>query len=501
MRGKEALIIDGPAKREVWLGLDLGTQSVRAIAVSDTGAVLGQGSHPVTSQRNGSRHEQQPEEWWQAVIAACHQAIRGMPANAIRGIAVDSTSGTILLADHRGNPITPALMYDDTRAAAEIERVNTVGADMWSTLGYRMQPSWALPKLLWLLHEYPQLPSGTKLLHQGDFINWRLTGHEAPTDTSTALKTGCDLLHDSWPRDIFAQLGVPEDILPAVVRSGTRIGEVGTEAANETGIPQGTPVIAGMTDGCAAQIGAGALSVGSWNSVLGTTLVLKGVTRELLHDPAGIIYSHRSPDGTWLPGGASSTGAGALASYFPGRSLAELNERAAEREPASVVVYPLISRGERFPFTAPEAEGFVLGTPGDEIDFYAGLLQGIAFIERLCFDYLDMLGAPTSGDIRLTGGGTRSRYWNQLRADVLGRTVSIPENAEAVLGMAILAASAGYQVADVANRMVHISEKIDPRPGQHERFGEPYIRLVNELERRGWIAADVATHARRRAER
>ncbi|MGA9389567.1 MAG: FGGY-family carbohydrate kinase, partial [Candidatus Sulfotelmatobacter sp.] len=215
-------------------------------------------------------------------------------------------------------------------------------------------------------------------------------------------------------------------------------------------------------------------------------------------DPAGVIYSHRSPDGNWLPGGASSTGAGILTKQFPGRDLDALSTQAAEREPAHVIAYPLVSRGERFPFTAPEAEGFILGEPSDEIDLYAALLQGVAFIERLCFDYLDMLGAPMSGELRLTGGAARNRYWCQLRADILGRPVQLPENAEAALGMAILAASVGRRVSDVAKQMVRIREVIDPRPDRSARFHEPYLRLVKELARRDWVQAPLVEHARNR---
>jgi D-ribulokinase len=146
-----------------------------------------------------------------------------------------------------------------------------------------------------------------------------------------------------------------------------------------------------------------------------------------------------------------------------------------------VVTYPLHGRGERFPFIAPEAEGFTLGQPADEIDQYAALLQGVAFIERLCFDYLEMLGAPVGGPFVLSGGGAKSRYWCQLRADVLGSPVTLPENAEAALGMAILAAAAGHKVADVVGAMVRIREVIDPRPDRAGRFRESYLRLVDEL--------------------
>jgi sugar (pentulose or hexulose) kinase len=214
---------------------------------------------------------------------------------------------------------------------------------------------------------------------------------------------------------------------------------------------------------------------------------------------AGVVYSHRSPDGNWLPGGASASGAGVLTRKFPGLDLDALSAQAAEREPASILAYPLVSQGERFPFTAPDAQGFVIGEPADEVDLYAALLQGVGFIERLCFDYLDLLGAPAGGDLCFTGGAARSRYWCQLRADILGRSVRLTENAEPALGMAVLAASVGRRVSDVAKEMVHIREVIDPRLDRLARFREPYIWLVREFARRGWIQSALLEHAVRRA--
>src|SRR5690606_17922975 len=109
-------------------------------------------------------------------------------------------------------------------------------------------------------------------------------------------------------------------------------------------------------------------------------------------------------------------------------------------EPSSAVAYPLVSPGERFPFLAPEAEGFMLGVPRDEGDRHAALLQGVALVERLALAYLRRLGAAVEGPVTFTGGAARSAYWCQLRADVLGRPARIPEHADAALGMAVLAA-------------------------------------------------------------
>lgn len=486
---------------DIWLGLDLGTQSARALAVSPDGEVLAAASRPLTSRRNGPRHEQDPDHWWDALTAACRSTTAQVPADSIRATALCGTSGTILLLDERGDPLTNGVMYDDSRAAEETERVNEAGFDLWAALGYsRMQPSWALPKLVRLLREHGEL-RGARLAHQPDFITRRLTGDAVPADSSHALKTGYDVVNEAWPHDIFARLGIPSEVLPDVVRAGTELGSVCEQATDATGIPTGTPLVAGMTDGCAAQLGAGALTIGSWNSVLGTTLVVKGVSRELIRDPTGVVYSHRSPDDGWLPGGASSVGAGVLTARYKDRDLEALNRQAAEREPATVIAYPLVSRGERFPFMAPDAEGFIIGSPADETDHYAALLQGVAYVERLIFDYLDLLDAPTDGDLTLTGGATRSRYWCQLRADILDRTVRLPRNAEAALGMAVLAAASasGRPLAHVAAEMVQIREEIHPRADHALRFREPYARFVDELQARGWLDTTVAEHARRRA--
>ncbi|MGW5399135.1 FGGY-family carbohydrate kinase [Streptomyces sp. NPDC003952] len=489
----------------VWLGLDLGTQSARCVAVDATGEVLAAASRPLTSHREGTHHEQDPELWWSALAAACREALADIDPRRVRGLAIDATSGTVLLADADGTPLTPGLMYDDGRAAAQAERVNAVGGQVWEELGYRsMQPSWALPKLLWLVeHPTPALSragEGLRLLHQPDLITWRLAGHQVPADASHALKTGYHLVEERWPDRELDELGVAAGLLPDVVRPGTVLGAVCAAAAEATGIPEGTAIVAGMTDGCAAQIGAGALTTGAWNSVLGTTLVFKGTSPHLVRDPDGVVYCHRGPGDTWLPGGASSSGAGVISREFPGADLDDLTRRAAAA-PTTAVAYPLVSTGgERFPFRAPGAEPFVLGEPADEAERFHAHLLGVACVERLCFDYLDLLGAPVDGPLTLTGGGAKNPYWNRLRADVLGRPVHVPAQAEGAVGMAVLAAtSSGIGVQEAAAQLVRAGERIEPDPARTAHWTPVYLGLLDELVRRGWLRQAVADHARERS--
>jgi len=470
-----------------WIGLDVGTQSVRAMVVAADGRVVGRGAVALRSSRAGARHEQDPRSWWPAVAAASREALRDVAPESVRGVATCATSGTILLVDRDGVPLTPGVMYDDARAQAHDARRPRQAGDAADAA-----PAPAVRKLHWMLDAWPERPPGARLAQQADVVTRALVGRDVPSDSSHALKSGYDLEREAWPK-----AGVPDDLLPAVVRSGSLLGEVCVAAAQASGIPAGTPVIAGMTDGCAAQLAAGALREGDWNSVLGTTLVLKGYSATIVRDPAGVLYCHRAPDGGWLPGGASSTGAGVLSAKFGGRDLDALGRRAAAFERTSVLAYPLVSAGERFPFAAADAEAFVLGEPRDEAELFAAILFGVAFVERLCFDAVDLLGAPTGGQLTLTGGATASRYWCQLRADVLGRAVRLVEEPEAAFGMALLAASAQRGIAAAAADMVRTREVIEPRCGA--AFAERFVRLVDELERRGWLGAPLAAHARARA--
>lgn len=467
------------------VGIDVGTQGVRAVVVDSGGAILGSGACPLRAdQRNGPRHEQDPGEWWTALGVATSSAMADLGDRPVGGVAVDSTSGTILVEGADLRPRTAGLMYDDSRAADQAERAAAAGASVWAAFGVTLQRSWALPRALWLV-ENGFVSAGDRIVHQGDHLVSQLTGTATATDSSQALKTGLDLLTLQWPTAVFDQLGLDPDLLPAAVLPGTVLGVVNAAAAAATGIPAGTPVKAGMTDGCAAQIASGALAPGRWSTALGTTMVFKGATAEPLLDPSGAVYGHRSPDGGWLPGGASSVGAGIISRDFAGADLPELTRQAQRFEPAGGVTYPLAGSGERFPFVAPQAAGFSVDVPpGAE---FAAVLQSIAFVEKLAYAKLADLGAPIDGPISFSGGATANDYWNQLRADVLGRPAVVPVSAQAAVGMAILAAAEPGQVAETAARMVRIDRTYEPDLQRGHRFDDAYERFVAALAERGWL--------------
>lgn len=482
------------------IGVDVGTQGARALALSEDGAVLAQTQLPfATSSATdlpAGWHEQDPRDWW-AAVADCLRSVTqalGPRAAKISGLAISGTSGTVCALDADGESLLPAIMYDDTRAQADVADTARAIAALEAALGYRVNASFGLPKLVWLARNRPQVMARARYLaHAGDFLAGRLTGEYGVTDETQALKTGYNLLQRRWPDAIEQSLGVPLAKLPRVVRAGALIGRVTASAADATGLPVGTHVFAGVTDGCAGQFAAGAAAPGQWVSTLGTTLVIKGVTEAPIANPEGRVYSHRHPDGYWLPGAASNVGGAALARHFPQRDLAALDHAAAAVAPSGLLIYPLVGRGERFPFVRPDATGFLLGDGADEARLYAGYLEGIAYTERLAYDVLASLGAESGDSIATCGGGVRSAIWLQLRADILERELIVTEYPEPAYGAALVAAAAsmGARLSDVTRAMARVRLRVAPRPDQSGRYADLYQRFLEACRERGWLGAAV----------
>jgi sugar (pentulose or hexulose) kinase len=471
------------------IGIDVATAGVRALAVRD-GVVLATAAAPLPAPVRDERghSEQDARSWWPATEAVLREVTGQLPGRGaeVAAVAVAATSGTIVGVDARGEPVGPALMYDDRRGADHNAKAAELGADRWRALGSGVSPTAALGRIAWLA-EHTAVQG---IRHTPDLIAAELTGGPVAADWSHALKSGYDPRTGEWPGEVFDALGVPAAFLPGVVAPTTVLGHVRTPVA---GLPTGCAVVAGMTDGCAGQLAAGAVVPGRFVGILGTTYVLKGVTRELVPDPTGVLYSHRHPDGWWLPGGASNTGGEAVAGV-PG--LPGLDRAAADRGPATIVAYPLRRAGERFPFACAEAGSFVLGEPADEIELHRARLEGVAFVERLALDHLRRLGIPVSGPLLAAGGGSRSPLWTRIRATVTGLGLRVAGTAETGYGAALLAAGGilpGGLTA--AHSEGPGGTLVEPDPGEQEALERSYRRFCVALRERGWIDEELLRQA------
>jgi sugar (pentulose or hexulose) kinase len=419
------------------LGIDIGTSGVRACAVDGGGNTAGVAAVDMEPPRQvGPIVEQDPAVWWEATVAAIGTVGRAIDLSRVRRLAVDGTSGTLLLIDAHGRPCSPGLMYNDARSAAEANRVRVVAPPESGAHG----ASSALAKLLHLTSH--GVPVGVcHAVHQADWIAGRLAGRFGFSDENNALKLGYDPVARAWP-DWFGELELPHRLLPAVLVPGALVGRIDPDQAAALGLPADTEIRAGTTDGVAAFIATRAAASGDAVTSLGSTLVLKLLSDRPVFAAGQGIYSHRLGD-RWLAGGASNSGGAALLAHFTAEQMAALTPRLDPDCPTGLAYYPLPAPGERFPIADPTLQPCVSPRPPEDATFFQGLLEGIAAIEAMGYQRLAALGASRLKRVITIGGGARNDAWTAIRARRLGVPVTVAEQTEAAFGTALLALNGG----------------------------------------------------------
>ena len=476
----------------LFMGIDVGTQGVRCVVCDGRGEIAAARSVPFGRLNIAAEpgwYEQSPGDWARAAeeaIAACLDALRaaGIHSDAIRALSVDGTSGTILALDRSGEPLTQGIMYNDPRASEQVPPVRRALSGQEARLGYRFGSSYSLPRILWIRARQPEIFERAALfVHQADYISGLLSGDFAVSDYSNALKTGYDLIENRWPEAFEAALGIAPDRLPRVARPGEPCGRAVGPMARRLGLSPDTLITGGSTDGYASALAAGAVREGSWASIIGTTFVLKGVTRDLVIDPTGACYSHKLPSGEWLLGGAGNIGGRALNACANGADFAALDAASEALIPTGARCYPLTGRGERFPFVDPAFEAFYVGDIlGGRL--YPAIMEGVGFAERLAFERVEALGCAVGDEICATGGACRSPLWLRIRASILNRRLKVPAVVDAAMGSALLAASCeAGSLADAADAMIRYDRIVDPDPALAARYGELYGQFRLDLKK------------------
>lgn len=464
-----------------FIGIDVGTQGARVVLMNDTGDLLGSREE----QFSLSREEQSPDTWWDACLRCLQQLAADSDLSAVKAVSVTSTSGTIIPMGKDLQPLHNAIMYSDGRQVQE-GNICKATAVLYHNHGYTaFNTSSGLPKMLWFLNNFPEkVPQLYKFIHAADFIIGKLCGRFDITDYTNALKSGYDVEQQCWPAYITERLPLKQEWLQEVVPSGTPAGKI----RNIPGLSNEVIVVAGMTDGCASQIASGAVNPGDWNTTIGTTLVVKGVTTRQIKDPEGRLYCHRHPEGYWMPGGASNTGADWVTKHFSG-DLAALNEAAAAIIPTSHLSWPLMQQGERFPFIAPQARGFEPEGLTAAERFAAGM-EGVAYIERYAYAVIEQLSGEKVKAIYTAGGASNSAVWLQIRSNVLNLPLYKMKHVTGATGAAILAASKTHfsSIMEAAAAMTQIERKVKPAPAIMAMYENNYIKFIQALKEKGYIS-------------
>jgi D-ribulokinase len=409
-----------------YLGIDFGTSGARAMVIDDEACILLEVRYPWETSVVPDL-----AATWQMALLTLLEYIPGELRKEIKAIAINGTSSTVLLVDGNGQPVAAPLLYNDGRGAVVLEQLSKIAPPQHTVLSATS----SLAKLLWM-SQLPTFSQARYFLHQADWLAFLLHGNLGISDYHNALKLGYDVVQLQYPEWLL-QLNIPIQ-LPKVLPPGTPIAELRPEIASNFGFSPDCVVCAGTTDSIAAFLASGAKSPGKAVTSLGSTLVVKLLSRTRVEDARYGIYSHRLGD-LWLTGGASNTGGVVLRQFFTDAELDSLSREIDSSKTSPWDYYPLLQPGDRFPINDPNLPPRLSPRPDNPVEFLHGLLEGIARIEAQGYLLLQQLGTDKLTHVYTAGGGAANKTWTAIRRRNLKVPVKASAQTEAAYGTALLA--------------------------------------------------------------
>jgi len=408
------------------LGIDFGTSGVRAIALD--------GATQIHALIKTSYDISDCDSW----RSALWHILETLPLDiklAIRAIAIDGTSSTVLAVSDQGQPLTQPVLYNfscDRTIQEQLPRFVPEDSPARSSTS-------SLGKLLFLQKQIDKT-CRAYFLHQADWLAYLLHGKLGISDYHNALKLGYDIVNLRYP-DWFPNtwLRPPEVLSPSQI-----IGNLSPAVAYEFHLSSDCLVCAGTTDStaaCIASLGTLANPATTGMTALGSTLVIKAVSPVPIFQAEYGIYSHRwqwQGATHYLAGGASNTGGAVLKQFFADEQLQTLSQQIDPTKSSPLRYYPLCRAGERFPISDPNLQPKLEPRPADPVAFLHGLLESMARIEKQGYDLLNQLGCPQPEQIITTGGGANNWVWQAIRQRVIGLPVRPADFTEAAYGTALM---------------------------------------------------------------
>jgi len=463
------------------VGIDVGTQSLKAVVTSDDLVVRGEGSvayQPVYPRPGWA--EQDPRLWEDALGPAIAVALdeARCDAGAVRGIGIAGQLDGCVAVDAAGRALGPALPWLDRRA--EAETAGLPAAHVRAHTGVVLDPTHMAAKIRWMKRR------GVRAVrfHQPvSYLVARLTGEHVFDHALASTTMLYRLAERTWDAGLLEMFGIGAEELPRIAEAEACAGPLGAGGAVLTGLREGTPVAVGTGDDFANPLGAGLTAPGRVAVTLGTAEVVGALHERPLVDPGALVETHGYPGGLWFIENPGWLSGGALSWFVDTWGLADvaaLDRLAAAAPPGSggVVFLPALS-GAMTPEWVAGARGCFYGlTPAHGTAHMArAVLEGCAFAMRDVVERLDALGVD-AGALLFIGGGARSRLWTQMRADLTGLPGTVPRRtATSPLGAAVLGAVAGgvaRSLADAAALVGGGGLRVEPDPAVRGAYDDAY---------------------------
>ncbi|EMQ2846601.1 xylulokinase [Proteus mirabilis] len=449
----------------MYLGLDLGTSSVKAIIMNEQGDVVASHSIPLTLSRPHPQwSEQDPQAWWQATDEAIKQLSRTQPMEQIQAIGLSGQMHGVVLLDAQQNILRPAILWNDGRSVKQCLRLAKQYPQFKEITGNLVMPGFTAPKLQWVAENEAEIFCQiAHVLLPKDFLRWKMSGNFASDMSDAAGTLWLDMQKRDWSDELLAATGLSRCQMPTLFEGNQITGYLLPEIAKKWQMKQ-VPIIAGGGDNAAGAIGVGVYQPGQGMLSLGTSGVYFVVSEKFLQNSDNAVHSfcHALPQ-TWHLMSVILSAASCLDWVCQLTGISDVGAMFKEVEQhahsdSSLLFLPYLS-GERTPYNNADAKGVFWGLTHQHqrADLCRAVLEGVSFALRQGIEVADKAGQHAD-NITLIGGGARSEYWRQLLADITGKTLDYRQGGD--VGPALGAA----RLAQLAINPAHLSQIILSQP-------------------------------------
>jgi len=478
----------------IMIGVDIGSGSFKTTAVNNNGEIIDSASSELTTKYPYQGwSEQNPEEWYSALCETLKKIFsrNNIKKRQIASICIDSTPHTAVLLGKENNILRPSILWTDQRSKNEVDWLNENYYERIFSIAYnKASPTWTLPQLLWIKNNEPKtFENIDKVLIAKDYLRYRLCDQVA-IDYIDAMGT---LLFDAenkiWSDEICGFIGLPPSTLPEIVYPKDVVGYLNKTAAEDTGLPDGLPIVAGTTDTAIEALGSGAIYPGQGVVKLATAGNANVVSARAHPHEHLFNYYHVVPGRWYILTGTNSCASAHkwLKDQFFRLEMKQsktseetfliMDDLAKTIQPGcdGLIFHPYLL-GERSPYYDPYLRADFLGITmrHNYSHFVRAVYEGIAYSIRDCFSLLTNEGL-TIEEVRIIGGGAKSDLWRQIIADVLGLEVIMPKITDAAFGAAILGGvGVGIFPDEVSavKKCVKVIGSNKPKKGNHQKYSK-----------------------------
>ncbi len=474
-----------------YIGVDLGTSSVKLLLVDAGGRILNTVSreYPLCFPHPGWS-EQAPEDWLRETLDGIPELLRGFDAASVRGIGAGGQMHGLVVLDSEDRVIRPAILWNDGRTAEETDWLNNeIGKKRLSELTANIAfAGFTAPKLLWLRkHEPENFKRIAKIMLPKDYINYMFTGVHCTDVSDASGMLLFDVEHCCWSKEMLEICGIREDQMAKIFRSADPVGTLKPEIAAKLGLGEDVVVCAGAGDNAAAAVGTGTVGDGRCNVSIGTSGTVFISSETFGVDPNNALHSFAHADGKYHLMGCMLSAASCNKWWMDG--ILGTGDYAAEQSGITrdmmgrnhVYFLPYLM-GERSPHNDPAARGTFTGMTMDtsRTDMTLAVLEGVAFAIRDSFEVAKSLGLDLKRT-KICGGGAKSPLWREIFANVLNMDIDLIETEEGPgLGGAMLAMAACGEYASVEDAcaaIVKVVKTVHPDPEIAARYEMRYQKF------------------------